>query len=1012
MLTSQNYRKAGMRDVTEQSDQTMQDQEMDGVQDDQFNYPSRDECRNSSISINMIVENPVQMNGMVGSGNPAKMNNVKSEYFEALQRLQYLEENNIYEDAVSLSTVSDSISDREYDFNHQLSYDLPDSEMQTPKKVYKYSSRSVPPKGLSRSTRLSATLDAPTSLRTRRRTGVYSETEDYPPTKYSEIRIKNGQSAIKFDPLNPELFLYGKRRKGRPRIYPVKEITPRKYKPIKLFASMGRPRKNPSANDLLTMNVAKTVNQVEEPIPEPPTKKIRSQSMTETPALPVPRATRNSSLTATEPETPTVQKQWKKQVGRPKKTQTVAPSNTVPDYAHPLLASLRVRRRLGLKKSLKSSDPEDFELKNLSHEYFLEISKDRKNPLNIKEQILAFFHSPCPAVFSGPQDTGDRMQGALLEYNLRELVGANNEALFENLISYRDIKNTEIEDAVDKVNGDDPLNTELDRLEARKSYQSVMLQPWGTKSEHYANQWDGQLKELYNKKNFLRAGLYAENIDTIPPKFYSDSNFKFPMPINEGESILSNTEHFDIPHDIKLFVDLNGGLCANLDIYVDRKPRKAEAPAICFCELPEDGSPACGPSCLNRCMYIECTSDCPNGDRCSNKRFERKEVVKKVNVIKCPGRGFGLQTQEFIPKGKFIMEYRGEIISDATCHERMRTIYANASNHYFLNYGLGEVIDGYRKGTIARFANHSCDPNCHIEKWSYDGECRIGLFASKDIQPGSELTYDYKFESFGPLQKCMCQSENCRGFIGLNKKDDDDEKVWKSQKPTKRKVDYQAIVQEEEEDAPTNEVIVPRNSKKLTYGSVNIAYKYALPHRPRHLFLLRNFKTLYKHNHLSISRKIRITRRNTLDTIIENLYDGTELGPEETCVITRKGELAISKNNNQPLYSIWVGDSSGSVILSLWGDIWENLSPGDMLKLTDVYAQFRNKRLQLSLERTGKGSDVICCYTKYVACILEGGRYQSYSAQMGANWRRTIFRLLSWDNDTKANDTMDISEST
>ncbi|KAJ3260634.1 Histone-Lysine N-Methyltransferase ash1l [Boothiomyces macroporosus] len=874
-----------MDDTAETSDQTIQDQEADKFLDDRWKYPQKYD-RRKSLSDLMHVDlemNEVQINYST---------NAKSEYDEALQRLQYLENNEVDEDAVSLSTVSDSPSDREYDFA------LSDNVMRTPSKIYKISSRSVPPKGLSRSTRLNVAKEAQQSLRSRRKTGVKSETEEYE-NNVNENRNTTNKNSRVFDPLNPELFLYGKRRKGRPRIYPVKEVTPKKYKPIKLFASMGRPRKNPTANDLMVMNMVQPSKHVEI-TPEPPAKKLKPDAVVLKQPTPIARATRNTSITSSEPERKVEHKSTKKPIGRPRNPPKV---NQVPDYAHPLLASLRVRRRLGLKKSEKSSD--EYELQNLSESCFLELSKDRKNPSNIQDQIIAFFNSPCPTVFSGSQDTGERMQGALLEYNLRELVGAHNVGLFENLVSYRELKNHEIEDAIDKVNGEDPLNNELDNLEANKHYHSVVMQPWGTKSEHYANQWDGQLKNLYNKKKFLKAGIYAEeDPNKVHQKFYADTNFTFPLPIDEGEAMLSNVSHFDIPHDIKLFVDLNGGVkgvkrsfstntptsfqTISKNIYVDRKPRKAEAPAICHCELPEDGSPACGPSCLNRCMYIECTSDCPNGDRCSNKRFERKETVKGVT---CPGRGFGLQTQEFIPKNKFIMEYRGEIISDATCRERMRTIYANASNHYFLNYGFGEVIDGYRKGTIARFANHSCDPNCHIEKWSYDGECRIGLFASKDIEPGSELTYDYKFESFGPLQKCMCQSENCRGFIGLNKKEDDDEKVKKVQKQVKRKVDYQAIIQEPADDLPSNEVIVPRNSKKLTYGSVNIAYKYALPHRPKRRFLLRNFKTLYKHNHLSISRKIKKSRRNDLDTVIEKLYDAKVLEPDETVTVTRKGKL-------------------------------------------------------------------------------------------------------------------------
>lgn len=47
------------------------------------------------------------------------------------------------------------------------------------------------------------------------------------------------------------------------------------------------------------------------------------------------------------------------------------------------------------------------------------------------------------------------------------------------------------------------------------------------------------------------------------------------------------------------------------------------------------------------------------------------------------------------------------------------------------------------------------------------GELKVGLFAIKDIKAGTELTFDYQFERFGPKkQKCYCNEENCRGFLG------------------------------------------------------------------------------------------------------------------------------------------------------------------------------------------------------------------------------------------------------
>ncbi len=53
------------------------------------------------------------------------------------------------------------------------------------------------------------------------------------------------------------------------------------------------------------------------------------------------------------------------------------------------------------------------------------------------------------------------------------------------------------------------------------------------------------------------------------------------------------------------------------------------------------------------------------------------------------------------------------------------------------------------QGALGRFINHSCDPNCETQKWVVQGELAIGLFASKPIRAGTELTFDYNFERYG-----------------------------------------------------------------------------------------------------------------------------------------------------------------------------------------------------------------------------------------------------------------------
>ena len=49
------------------------------------------------------------------------------------------------------------------------------------------------------------------------------------------------------------------------------------------------------------------------------------------------------------------------------------------------------------------------------------------------------------------------------------------------------------------------------------------------------------------------------------------------------------------------------------------------------------------------------------------------------------------------------------------------------------------------KGNSSRFINHSCAPNCELQKWNVKGFTRIGIVAVMDIPVGEPLSYDYQF---------------------------------------------------------------------------------------------------------------------------------------------------------------------------------------------------------------------------------------------------------------------------
>jgi histone-lysine N-methyltransferase SUV39H len=91
------------------------------------------------------------------------------------------------------------------------------------------------------------------------------------------------------------------------------------------------------------------------------------------------------------------------------------------------------------------------------------------------------------------------------------------------------------------------------------------------------------------------------------------------------------------------------------------------------------------------------------------------------------------------------------------------------------------VVDAQKFGTITRFMNHSCNPNCKLipvstvqgdNNFLYD----LAFFVLRDIPADTELTFDYNpeaemVETIDPdAVKCLCGEENCRKQLWPNKR--------------------------------------------------------------------------------------------------------------------------------------------------------------------------------------------------------------------------------------------------
>ncbi|ESK96718.1 histone-lysine n-methyltransferase [Moniliophthora roreri MCA 2997] len=179
---------------------------------------------------------------------------------------------------------------------------------------------------------------------------------------------------------------------------------------------------------------------------------------------------------------------------------------------------------------------------------------------------------------------------------------------------------------------------------------------------------------------------------------------------------------------------------------------------------------ACGHSsdCINRLTQVECLpGDCRCGDYCQNQRFQKKEYAS-IEIVKTEMKGYGLRIEGDIQKDTFIYEYVGDVVNNQSFKKRMRE-YANEGiqHFYFMMLQKDEFIDATKNGGIGRFANHSCNPNCYVAKWTVGTTVRMGIFAKRNIKKHEELTFNYNVDRYGhQAQTCYCGEPNCVGFIG------------------------------------------------------------------------------------------------------------------------------------------------------------------------------------------------------------------------------------------------------
>jgi SET domain-containing protein len=121
---------------------------------------------------------------------------------------------------------------------------------------------------------------------------------------------------------------------------------------------------------------------------------------------------------------------------------------------------------------------------------------------------------------------------------------------------------------------------------------------------------------------------------------------------------------------------------------------------------------------------------------------------------------YGLYAKTRISEDTPIIQYTGRRLTQKQA-DRHAEKNAGACIYLF-ELDKKAVLDGDTPDNIAKYINHSCEPNCYTD--ISDGE--IWIYALRDIQPGEELSYDYGFPRSGWQEHpCLCGTEDCFGFI-------------------------------------------------------------------------------------------------------------------------------------------------------------------------------------------------------------------------------------------------------
>ncbi|XP_020688695.1 probable inactive histone-lysine N-methyltransferase SUVR2 isoform X2 [Dendrobium catenatum] len=180
----------------------------------------------------------------------------------------------------------------------------------------------------------------------------------------------------------------------------------------------------------------------------------------------------------------------------------------------------------------------------------------------------------------------------------------------------------------------------------------------------------------------------------------------------------------------------------------------------------------------------ECWSKCGCNKQCGNRVVQRGITYNLQVFYTADGKGWGLRTLEELPRGAFVCEYVGEILTSKELYDRTVQGSCSAKHTYTLVLDADWVseerlrdeealcLDATFYGNVGRFVNHRCFDANLVEvpvEWETPDHhyYHLAYFTTRKVEALEELTRDYGIDfkdHAHPIKafKCLCGSSICR----------------------------------------------------------------------------------------------------------------------------------------------------------------------------------------------------------------------------------------------------------